>query len=154
MNNTTIKTTILQQFNQSILNEGTLWRVADLAYFSSLLAQQAQHLDSLNIGLESNINIFLTGLKALVNEKLGTLDYSSEYKFFNRELYQELDDLRIAANKILNALLETEEMSAKINKESYLHAIHSLSEEPISVSTIEHAMSVMLSYFNKQNDAL
>lgn len=154
MNNTAIKTTILQQFNQSILNEGTLWRVADLAYFSSLLAQQAQHLDSLNIGLESNINIFLTGLKALVNEKLGTLDYSSEYKFFNRELYQELDDLRIAANKILNALLETEEMSAKINKESYLHAIHSLSEEPISVSTIEHAMSVMLSYFNKQNDAL
>lgn len=145
-----LQAAVLQHFEHCIANEGTLWRVAELEYFSTLLARQAHEVDQATISLESSRGIILTALKAVINERIGVKVYSSDYKFFLKELYQELGVLREEARKVLASLLEPEKTAPSIDRETCLVTLRSLQQDSLSIETIENVLYVLLTYL-KQN---
>lgn len=148
MTENTIHVRILQQFNQSIDNEGTLWRVADFEYFKELLKDQSKNIEQEDLNLESCMSFLVTGLKALLNDSLGVKEFSTDFKFLNKELYEELGSITNQASFLLCALLSKQDSGTMLDQENCWIAIHSLQYTPLSISSLEHILSVLLNYLS------
>lgn len=96
---------LLKEFRKRMTQDGLLWRIAALDFFSDHLAEQTKITQHRASKEALAIDGAITSLQALVNIALGTHTFDHNYKQFNKALYQEQAEVLAQAERFLAVAL-------------------------------------------------
>jgi len=148
----TSKKYILQQLEDNLEQEGFFWRLARPETFIDLLKIQAGKSSTTGINDQLALEVILITLKALINNRLGIKEYTSDYKKMNKELFEQQDPIRRQAENILSdSLLKLEDIP-KISAEAeadplhYFEVLNNIEKDNYSVAIFENILTTFLRY--------
>lgn len=153
----TSKKYILLQLEDNLEQEGFFWRLARPATFLDLLMIQAGKSSTAGINDQLALEVILIAIKALINNKLGIKEYTSDYKKMNKELFDEQDPIRRQAENILSdSLLKLEDIpktSAKGEADPlhYFEVLNNLEKDNYSVAIFENILTTFLRYIRTKH---
>jgi hypothetical protein len=143
---------ILDAFNKDIDKDGLFWRIVRPNTFVDLIMLEAYKASKNGIDIELALKVVITSLKAIINDKLGILDYNLDYEYILCQVSSEKDSIIADVKSILLESIEHEVKmkNSHFDELNYFKVLNNLDLDNYSIEIFKNILDSFIHYIKSK----